>query len=52
MAATEMLFASRKMVSRLSSDDEALQVAGETARYTKAAFLRRKVSEGTLRRRG
>ena len=52
MAAEEMLFASRKMVSRLSSDDEALQVADETASYTKAAFLRRKVSEGTGRRRG
>jgi len=51
MAAKEMLFSSRKMVSRLSSDDEVMAMQDETGLTTKAAFLRRKVSEGTGRRR-
>ena len=51
MASKEMLFSSARMRRRLSSDDEAMLVADETASSTKAAYLRRKTSEGTGRRR-
>lgn len=47
MATKEMLFSSAKMRRRLSSDDEDMLVADETSGSTKAAYLRRKMSEGT-----
>ena len=46
MASKEMLFSSAKMRRRLSSDDEDMMVADETSGSTKAAYLRRKMSEG------
>jgi hypothetical protein len=51
MASKEMLFSSAKMSRRLSSGDEDMLVADDTASSTKAAYLRRKTSEGTGRRR-
>jgi Ca-activated chloride channel family protein len=51
MAQKEMLYSSGKMRSRLVAKFECSQVADETASFEVPAFLRRKASEGTGRKR-